>query len=170
MASGGFGSTGSVSPSTTALVEQKLRAEQVVKNGAGWFLAIAGLSILNSVLTMSGTHFHFIFGLGVTEIVDTIGRQSGTTGSALGLAVNVFIAGLFLLFWNFARKGEKWAFLVGMALYAIDGLILVPFKDFLGVAFHAYALFRIYHGMQGVPVLEELRRTMAPAGAPIEPR
>jgi hypothetical protein len=170
MASGGFGSTGSVSPSTTAMVEQKLRAEQVVKNGAGWFLAIAGLSILNSVLTMSGTNFHFIFGLGVTEIVDAIGRQSGSTGSALGLVVNVFIAGLFLFFWNFARKGEKWAFLVGMALYAIDGLILVPFKDFLGVAFHAYALFRIYHGMQGVPVLEELRRRMAPAGAPIEPR
>jgi hypothetical protein len=170
MASGGFGSTGSVSPSTAAMVEQKLRAEQVVKNGAGWFLAIAGLSILNSVLTMSGTNFHFIFGLGVTEIVDAIGRQSGSTGSALGLVVNVFIAGLFLLFWNFARKGEKWAFLVGMALYAIDGLILVPFKDFLGVAFHAYALFRIYHGMQGVPVLEELRRRMAPAGAPIEPR
>jgi hypothetical protein len=170
MASGGFGSTGSISPATTEMVEQKLRAEQVVKNGAGWFLAIAGLSILNSVLTMSGTSFHFIFGLGVTEIVDAIGRQSGSTGSALGLVVNVFIAGLFLLFWNFARKGEKWAFLVGMALYAIDGLILVPFKDFLGVAFHAYALFRIYHGMQGVPVLEELRRRMAPAGAPIEPR
>src|ERR1700693_71646 len=108
MASGGFGSTGSVSPSTAAMVEQKLRAEQVVKNGAGWFLAIAGLSILNSVLTMSGTNFHFIFGLGVTEIVDAIGRQSGSTGSALGLVVNVFIAGLFLLFWNFARKGEKW--------------------------------------------------------------
>ena len=53
------------------------------------------------------------------------------------------IAGLFLLFWNFARKGEKWAFLAGMALYAIDGMILIPFKDFLGVAFHAYALFRI---------------------------
>ncbi len=169
MVAGGFGATGSGS-STTAIVEQKLRAEQIVKSGAGWFLAIAGLSMLNSVLTMSGTHFHFIFGLGVTEIVDAVGRQSGTTGSALGLIVNVFIAGLFLLLWNFARKGEKWAFLAGMALYAVDGMILIPFKDFLGVAFHAYALFRIYHGMQGLPVLEELQRRLAPAGAPIEPR
>jgi hypothetical protein len=169
MAAGGFGATGEVPP-TTAILEQKLRAEQIVRSGAGWFLAIAGLSILNSVLTMSGTHFHFIFGLGVTEIVDAIGRQSGTTGSALGLVVNVFIAGLFLLFWNFARQGEKWAFLAGMALYAVDGMILIPFKDFLGVAFHAYALFRIYHGMQGVPVLEDLQRRLAPAGAPIVPR
>jgi hypothetical protein len=168
MATSGFGTT-SPAPST-AVLEQKLRAEQIVKNGAGWFLAIAGLSIINSVFTMSGTNFHFIFGLGITEIVDAIGRQSGTTGSALSLVVNLFIAGVFLLFWNFARRGEKWAFLVGMGLYAVDGLILVPFKDFLGVAFHAYALFRIYNGMKGVPVLEALRRRTLSENAPIEPR
>jgi hypothetical protein len=57
-----------------------------------------------------------------------------------------------------------------MGLYAVDGLILVPFKDFLGVAFHAYALFRIYNGMKGVPVLEELRRRTLGENAPIEPR
>jgi hypothetical protein len=169
MASGGFGSVTSTAPST-ALVEQKLRAEQLVKNGAGWFLAIAGLSIVNSVLTMSGTHFSFIFGLGITQIVDAIGRQSGATGSTLGLIVNVLIAGVFVLFWNFARKGEKWAFLVGMALYAIDGLILLLFKDYLSAAFHAYALFRIYGGMQGIPALQQLRQALAPAGAPIEPQ
>jgi hypothetical protein len=130
MAAGGFGSTTGSAPSQ-ALIEQKLRAEQMVKNGAGWFLARGGLSILNSVLTMSGTQFSFIIGLGTTQIVDVIGRQSGTTGSTLGLIVNLFIA---------------------------------------GVAFHAYALFRIYNGMQGVPVLEKIRQALAPAGAPIEPR
>ncbi len=169
MASGELGPITS-SPPSSALVEQKLRAEQLVKNGAGWFLAIAGLSIVNSALTMSGTHFSFIFGLGITQIVDAIGRQSGATGSSLGLIVNVFIAGVFVLFWNFARKGEKWAFLVGMALYAIDGLILLPFKDYLSAAFHAYALFRIYGGMQGIPALQQLRQALAPAGAPIEPQ
>ncbi len=169
MAWGEFGSVTSTSPSS-ALVAQKLRAEQLVKNGAGWFLAIAGLSIVNSVLTLGGTHFSFIFGLGITQIVDAIGRQNGATGSTLGLIVNVFIAGVFVLLWNFARKGEKWAFLVGMALYAIDGLILLPFKDYLSAAFHAYALFRIYGGMQGIPALEQVRQALAPAGAPIEPQ
>ncbi len=169
MASGEFGSVTSTSPSS-ALVEQKLRAEQLVKNGAGWFLAVAGLSLVNSVLAMSGTRFSFIFGLGITQIVDAIGRQSGATGSTLGLIVNVFIAGVFVLFWNFARKAEKWAFLVGMALYTIDGLILLPFKDYLSAAFHAYALFRIYGGMQGIPALQQLRQALAPAGAPLEPQ
>ena len=136
MASGGFSPVTSRSPSQ-AVIEQKLRAEQLVKSGAGWFLAIAGLSIVNSALTLSGAHFSFIFGLGITQVVDAVGQQGGSTGSALSLVVNAFIAGVFVLFWNFARKGEKWAFVVGMGLYLMDGLILIPFKDYLSVAFHA---------------------------------
>jgi len=162
--------------SQTGLIEQKLRAEQIVKAGAGWFLAIAGLSIVNSIMTMVGAGFHFIFGLGVTEIVDAIGAHTGTAGSALGLIVNLFVAGVFVLFWYFAKQGRRWAFWVGMILYLIDGLILLTFKDWLGAAFHAYALFRIYHGMQGIPVLENLRRMTAapmapsaPSSAPITP-
>lgn len=168
MGSGGFGPPAGNSASSV-VIEQKLRAEQIVKNGASWFLAIAGLSVLNSVLNMSGAGFHFIFGLGITEIVDVIGRQSGSTGATLGLVVNLFIAGFFLWFWHFGRKGEKWAFLTGMALYVMDALLLIPFRDLLGLAFHAYALYRIYNGMQGIPVLQELQRRLAPAGAPIEP-
>lgn len=159
--------TGLATPS--GLIEQKLRAEQVVKNGAGWFLAIAGLSILNSIMTMSGTSFHFIFGLGVTQIVDAIGRHAGTTGSVLGLVVNLFVAGVFLVFWHFGKLGQKWAFLVGMGLYLVDGLILLPFQDWLGAGFHAWALYRIYNGMQGIPVLENIRRMTAGAAAPITP-
>jgi len=113
MDSGGL-STGLATPA--GLVEQKLRAEHVVKSGAGWFLAIAGLSIINSIMTMSGTRFHFIFGLGVTQIVDAIGAHSGTTGSVLGLIVNAFVAGVFALFWHFGKQGKKWAFIVGMGL------------------------------------------------------
>jgi hypothetical protein len=169
MASGGFSPVTSTSPSQ-AVIEQKLRAEQLVKSGAGWFLAIAGLSIVNSALTLSGAHFSFIFGLGITQVVDAVGQQGGRTGSTLGLVVNAFIAGAFVLFWNFARKGEKWAFIVGMGLYLIDGLILIPFKDYLSVAFHAYALFRIYGGMQGIPELQRLQQVLAPAGVPIEPQ
>jgi len=168
MSSGGFTSPSGSSPSSV-LIEQKLRAEQIVKSGAGWFLAIAGLSIVNSVLTMSGARFHFIFGLGITDFVDVIGRRSGDTGITLAFVVNLFIAGFFAWFWHFGRKGEKWAFLTGMALYVMDALLLIPFRDLLGLAFHAYALYRIYSGMQGIPVLQELQRRLAPAGAPIEP-
>lgn len=168
MATGGFGAA-PVS-SLNNVVEQKLRAENIVKAGASWFLWVAGLSMVNSVLSLSGTGFRFIFGLGIAQIVDALAHQAGSSGFALDLIINGFVAGIFVVFWNFARQGQNWAFLVGMALYAVDGLILITFKDFLGVAFHGYVLFRIYSAMKLVPVLHRLQQATAPAGAPIEPR
>jgi len=47
----------------------------------------------------------------------------------------------------------------------VDGLILLPFQDWLGAAFHGWALYRIYNGMQGIPVLEDIRRMTVGASA-----
>jgi hypothetical protein len=47
---------------------------------------------------------------------------------------------------------------------------LLVFKDIFSVAFHAYALFRIYNGFKVLPILQKLEQAMAPAGAPIVPR
>jgi hypothetical protein len=170
MSSPGVGVSGTPQSSLTNLVEGKLRAERVVKAGAGWFRTVAILSIINSVLSMSGTGIRFIFGLGIAEFVDALAHQAGQTGFALDLVINGFVAGVFVLFWNFARKGEQWAFLVGMALYALDAAVLLYFKDLLAVAFHGYALYRIYSGMSGIPLLKQLEAQLTPAGAPIQPR
>ena len=114
MSSPGLGLSGAPQPAIANAVVQKLRAERVVKAGASWFITVGVLSIINSVLAMSGTGFHFIFGLGVTELVDVLAHQIGQTGFALDLVINGFVTGVFVLFWHFARKGQRWAFLVGM--------------------------------------------------------
>jgi hypothetical protein len=89
----------------------------------------------------------------------------------LDLIINGIVAGVFVLFWQFARKGQKWAFVVGMVLYAADGLLLVLLKDILSVAFHAYALYRISGGLKALPVLQRAEAaTQMAAGAPIVPR
>ncbi len=169
MSTPGFGLSATQQPSLTNLVEQKLRAERVVKTGAGWFLTIAILSLVNSILSMSGTHVRFIFGLGIAEFVDALAHQAGQSGVALDLIINGFVAGVFVLFWHFGRKGEKWAFMAGMALYIVDGLVMLYFKDLLAVAFHAYGMYRIYTGMSGIPALQKLQQALIPAGAPIQP-
>lgn len=169
MSGAGFGLSGTPQPSMATVVEQKLRAERVVKAGANWFVTVAVLSMINSVLSISGAGIRFIFGLGIAELVDGLAHQAGQSGSALDLIINGFVAGLFVVFWNFARKAQQWAFLVGMALYALDGLVMLYFKDFLAVAFHGYVLYRIYSGMSGISALRSAEAGMVPAGGPIQP-
>lgn len=145
-------------------VEQKARVLQALKNRASWFLMIAGLSIVNSILAMSGGGFRFIFGLGVSQIVDALAHQAGSPGFVLDLVINGMIAGVLVLFWNFARSGQRWAWYLGMALYAVDGVLLLLFKDYLAIAFHAYALYRMSSGLKLLPILERLEQQSA-AGA-----
>jgi hypothetical protein len=170
MASPGIGLNEPTQSSLTNLVEQKLRAERVVKAGASWFLMVGVLSLINSVLAMTGSGIRFIFGLGIAQFVDALARQAGQSGFVLSLIINGGVAGVFVLFWNFARKGEQWAFLVGMGLYAIDALVMLMSHDMLAVAFHGYAFYRIYRGLNGIKALKHFEGQLQPAGAPIQPR
>ena len=103
----------------TATLMEKLRVEQVLKGSAGWFLWVAGLSAVNSILHLSGVKFQFIFGLGIAQLVDALAHRAGGASIILDLIINGFLAGAFIIFFNFARKGQKWAFRVGMAFYAL---------------------------------------------------
>jgi len=127
-----------------------------VRIGAKWFYWIAGLSLVNSIVVISGGQFHFVVGLGVTSVVDELARQIGSAGVVLDLVINGLVAGLFALFGYFGCKAQKWAFVMGMALYLLDGLLLLMVKDIFSVAFHAYALYAIYRGFshidEAVPV------------------
>jgi hypothetical protein len=170
MSTSGFGPAPTIVSSTSDLARARAIAEQPVKTGASWFVWIAGLSLVNSLVGMFGGGIHFIVGLGMTQFVDAIAHEAGSTGIVLDLIINGFVAGIFVLFWKFAAKGQKWAFVVGMLVYALDGLLLLAFKDILSVAFHAYALFRIYQGFAGVSRLEQLQQAALATGGSIQPR
>ena len=65
MADPGYSDTPAATSESVA-VEQKSRVLQALKGSASWFLMIAGLSVVNSILAMSGTSVRFIFGLGLS--------------------------------------------------------------------------------------------------------
>ena len=152
----------------TALAQSSERAAQVneriavskmisatrARTGAKWFYWIAGLSMINSIVVITGGNFHFVIGLGITSVVDALAKRAGSAGSVLDIIINGFVAGAFVLFGTFAVKAQKWAFVVGMALYALDGLLLLGVKDVLSVAFHAYALFAIYRGYTAAKLVQ----------------
>ena len=118
----------------------------IMRRGASWFLWIGLLSVVNSILMFTDGGRFFVAGLGVNMVVDTLAKGMQSGGILLDAVVNGIVVLLFLLFWTQARKGAKWAFLVGMALYAADSLIFLAVQDWLAFGFHVFALWRILSG------------------------
>ncbi|MBS2027890.1 MAG: hypothetical protein JST54_08315 [Deltaproteobacteria bacterium] len=142
------------------LVMLRLLQEQRVRRSASWFYWLAGFSALNSVLAHAGSTFQF-FGLGLTELIDffALGLRDKLGGGVhvVAAGLDLAIVGTWIGIGMWARQRSTAAFGVGMALFAVDALILLPLGDWLGIAFHAYALFAIYGGFQASQALKQNR-------------
>lgn len=146
-----------------ALVQQKLLLDNRLRGGIGWFYWIAGLSLLNSGAYLFGAKFSFVIGLGITQMVDGIVsaliKELGESWSLLRVAstgVDILIAGTFLLIGYLGRKRMRWPVIAGMMLYALDGIVVLLFKDYLGALFHGWALAGIWAGLRAMQHLNAL--------------
>ena len=123
--------------------------EKQLKGGGSWFYWIAGLSLVNSALALSGSETRFILGLGITQIFDGLAQGMGSgAGLAVAVVLDLLAAAALVLFGVFANKRHTWSFVVGMALYALDGLIYLIAQEWLGIGFHAFVLFCLFRGFK----------------------
>ena len=154
----------------TGAIQHRLQLEQRFRSGANWFFWIAGLSLLNSVMLHSGSNWSFIVGLGITQVIDAVALNSATgpMATAIALALDAFVAGFFVLFGVLARKRYIAAFVIGMVLYAADGLLFLMVEDWLSMGFHVLALVFIFRGMLTCRELTRLEAELA-AGAAATP-
>jgi hypothetical protein len=134
-----------------------------LNSAASWFYVLAGLSVVNSLIATFGGTLRFIFGLGITSVMDAVvaGMNVGAAGNIINFIFTLAMVGLFVVFGYLSKKGYHWAFVVGMAVYLLDGLLLLLVSDYLGAAFHAYVLFRLYQGLAASRKLSELRQIQA---------
>ncbi len=148
----------------TDLGVQEFQIRQRVQSGASWFIWIAALSIINAIILTTGGNFHFIFGLGITDLVAAVATKLPSGGVVAAWVINIIIAGVFALFGKYGRDAKKWAFYAGMVLYLLDAGLVMMFQDWLGLAFHAYAMFRIYGGVKAATELEDMKPVALAAG------
>jgi hypothetical protein len=135
---------------------------QRMKRGANNFYWIAALSVINSILSLTGSSTYFVIGLAATLIVDglTVGLSQSLSENSIivkiiGLVLSILISAVFGLFGYFAGQGKRWVFLVGMILYALDGLIMLAFADWIGVLFHAFFLWGLFGGLRALGELQK---------------
>ena len=124
-----------------------------VKSGASWFYWIAALSLVNSISAFSGSDWRFILGLGITQFIDALGQSLEGPGKVIALVLDLVAAAVLVLFGVFGSKGHLWAFVVGMVLFALDGVLFLLVQDWIGVAFHAFVLYCLFRGFQACRTL-----------------
>ena len=150
------GATPSLTSDPRALAVLRMR------RGANWFLTIAILSGVNTLLEIFDAKIRFIFGLGITQVVDAIGHRAGQNGMILTIAVDGVFLAMLILCSKWAKAGSQGAFLGGMIAYALDGVLLLLFKDWLDAAVHASALYMIWLGYAAARELARMQAGVQP--------
>jgi hypothetical protein len=145
-------------PAAAAPGLDELKLANAVKSGAGWFYWIAGLSLVNSILSVFGQEGGFVIGLGITQVFDALAKGAGGAGPAVALVLDLLAAGFFVLLGVFASRRHAWAFILGMVLYSFDALIFVLATFWLGVGFHVFALVCIFAGFSANQKLRAQQR------------
>jgi hypothetical protein len=119
-----------------------------MRSGAGWFYWIAAFTMINSIMSNTGSGWGFALGLGFPQLIDVAAAQSGGTGRAVGIVINALAAGLLALFGVFGGKGHAWAFLIGMIVLALDTALVGILRMWISVAIHIWALISIFSGFR----------------------
>ena len=130
---------------------QEYEKNNQVKSGANWFFWIAALSMINSAIFIFGGNWSFFAGLAVTQVADSLvvaasRNDDFSIAKIIALVMDFIIAGIFVMCGIFAGRLQSWAFIIGMVLYALDGVLALILGAYLAAGFHAFALFMIYRG------------------------
>ena len=129
------------------------------KSGAGWFYFIGVLSAVNSIVLVTGGNWHFLVGLGVTDIIALLAHNMGSAGMVIALSLDALVLAVFMTFGYFAKKGHSWSFIVGMICYVADaGILLVVGAEMMNLVFHGIALVFIFLGLMANIKLKAMQR------------
>ncbi len=136
------------------LVKQQKLQKEVRRTGgkltgSNWFLWIGILSIVNIVLGFV-SNIQFVFGLGVTQLIQGITLATGT--EILGVVLSLVISAFYI--WTYylaARKEQLWAYATGWVIYFLDALIFLvlltqvfDFSIIWSLLLHAILLVVLY--------------------------
>jgi hypothetical protein len=133
-----------------------------MRRGAGWFMTIGVLSGVNAILQIFDAKIRFIFGLGITQVVDAVAHRMGQGGTIVMVVVDGLFILMLILCSQWAKKGSQGAFVAGMIAYALDGVLLLYFSIWLDAAVHAYVLWMIWQGYSASRELAQMQQAAQP--------
>src|SRR5438552_2092233 len=82
----------------------------------------------STTCVMPKPKIRFIFGLGITQVVDAVAHGMGQNGTLITIAIDGLFIVMLILCSRWAKAGSQGAFLGGMIAYALDGVLLLFFN------------------------------------------
>lgn len=127
-----------------------------VRKGANWFYWKAALTVINSIIILTGTIWTFFLGLGITQIIQGfaigIADEMGTKGISgvhlIAFVISLFCAGFVGLLGYFAGHGQKWAYIFGLVIFILDGFLYLITGSILGVIIHGIGIYSLANGLK----------------------
>ena len=155
---------------TREVLEDHLEADVAdprnsIRRGGNWFYWVAGLSVVNSIIALSGGHVTFLAGLALSQIADAYAAHLGFVGPYFSIEIAVVIAVFLCGFGYLASHGSRAALITGMILYALDGVVFLLFSAYLPALFHGYVLFRMAQEWKARTRLERFQAESAALAA-----
>ena len=150
---------------TTNTATSAEQLERARDSGASWFYWIAALSLVNTFAAFTGSDWRFIIGLGITQVVDIFAAGMGGSARWITLAISLAITAGVAALGYYGRKIPG-LLLLGIALLAVDAVIFVLAKDWIGVGFHALVIFFVFGGWGAARKLREMPAQATAATAP----
>jgi len=142
---------------------------QRYRSGANWFYWIAGLTMITSLIAFFGGGIRFLLSLGATQFIDgvaaALATELGGAVQVVALVLDLVVTGIFVLFGYLAGQKLLWAYVAGMVVFLIDGLLSLAFGDIVGVIAHAVVLFWLFRGFQAGRELVSYEKLMAEQAA-----
>jgi hypothetical protein len=147
-------------------------AEVWCRRCASVFFFISVLSLGNMIAVATGSELAasmglLWMGLGVTQLARALTADAGLialTPYVAGSAAAVLLA---FIGWR-AHRIERWPFVLGMGLYAADGLVFVAFRDLDSLMVHVTGFALLWYGAAAVAPVHDGRRRASSSPAPSE--
>ena len=131
-----------------------------VASAAGWFLAIAGFTVVNWALGAADVEMRFPIGVVTPEILALL---FPTAKLAVGGVAAVLCGGFFYLMSLGTKRFMTWVMCIGAFWYALDTLIYLVGPDWMGLALHGWAFYTIAVGIVGSFQFKRSQSTTAAA-------
>ena len=152
-------------PYTVQTSGEEVDLEERRNKGASWFYWIVGLTLINSIISLTGTDWSFSLGATITVVADYFARESGSSSARIiALLFDVIVIAFYAACGVFSHRGASWAFILGLVFFALDSILMLITLQPIGILIHGWALFSIFSGLLANNNLRRLQREKAVTG------